>query len=69
MVADGLGDQGLGRAAHASSVIAARSQATADRLAEMAGNLDAIIGMFVIERAEVEPATIEPGREAAGHTA
>jgi len=64
MVADGLGDQGLGRAAHASSVIAARSQATADRLAEMAGNLDAIIGMFVIERAEVEPA-----REAAGHTA
>ena len=52
------------RAAHAGAVIAARSQATADRLAEMAGNLDAMIGMFVIERAEVEP-----GREAAGNPA
>ena len=56
MVADGLGEQGLGRAAHAGAVIAARSQATADRLAEMAGNLDAMIGMFVIDR-EPEAAT------------
>ena len=49
MVAEGLGDRGLGRAADASAVIVARSRATADRLAEMAGSLNAMIGLFVLE--------------------
>jgi methyl-accepting chemotaxis protein len=48
-VAEGLGDKGLGRAAEVSSVIVARNQAAADRLAEMAATLDAMLAMFVIE--------------------
>jgi methyl-accepting chemotaxis protein len=55
VVADGLGDRGLGRVADASAVIVARSRATADRLAEMAGSLNAMIGLFVIEPDRSEP--------------
>jgi methyl-accepting chemotaxis protein len=55
-VADGLGDKGLGRAAEVSAVIVARNQAAADRLAEMAATLNAMIGMFVIERPGAAPA-------------
>jgi methyl-accepting chemotaxis protein len=55
-VADGLGERGLGRAAEVSAVIVARNQAAADRLAEMAATLEAMLGMFVLEAPEQEPA-------------
>jgi hypothetical protein len=54
-VADGLGERGLGRAAEVSAVIVARNQAAADRLAEMAATLDAMLAMFVIEAPVTAP--------------
>jgi methyl-accepting chemotaxis protein len=48
-VAEGMGDQGLGKAADVSAVIVARNRAAADRMARMAGTLNAMIGTFVIE--------------------
>jgi methyl-accepting chemotaxis protein len=59
-VADGLGERGLGRAAEVSAVIVARNQAAADRLAEMAATLDAMLGMFVISA----PAALPEGSAA-----
>jgi methyl-accepting chemotaxis protein len=59
-VAEGLGDKGLGRAAEVSAVIVARNQAAADRLAEMAATLDAMLGMFTIGQ-PAEPAAVPTG--------
>jgi methyl-accepting chemotaxis protein len=63
-VAEGLGDKGLGRAAEVSAVIVARNQAAADRLAEMAATLEAMLGMFTVE-APVEQRAEPPAERAA----